>query len=346
MRTWASGALGGASRASEDLAVARPKGRLLDRVREALRLRHYSPRTERAYLAWIRRYVVFHGKRHPADMGRDEVTRFLSALAVDAKVSASTQNQALAALLFLYDAVLDVELPWLADLVRAEAPRRLPVVLECARLRVKDADFSANQIVVRSGKGERDWVTLLPAAMKPALAHQIERVRALHDRAIRAGAGWVELPHALARKYPNAGRELGWQWIFPATRLYTDRIAGQRRRHHLHETVMQRAVHRAVRDAGITKPASCHTFRYSFATHLLEDGYDIQTVQELLGHRDVRTTMIYTHGAEPRPGRRAVAAGCARRHRCPHGRARHDQRAIYCAASQPNTAGTITDEVR
>jgi len=240
-------------------------------------------------------------------------------------VSASTQNQALAALLFLYGPVLGVELPWLDGLVRAVRPERLPVVLsrdegravllargtsrlmavllygaglrllECARLRVKDLDFAANQIVVRSGKGDRDRVTILPAVVRPALERQLARVRAQHERDRRAGAGWVELPHALARKYPNAGREWAWQWVFPATRTYTERTTGQRRRHHLHETVVQRAVHRAVREAGLTKPASCHTFRHSFATHLLEDGYDIRTVQKLLGHRDVRTTMIYTH---------------------------------------------------
>ena len=259
-------------------------------------------------------------------MGEAEVTHFLSSLAVEYRVSASTQNQALSALLFLYRDVLQVPLPWLDNIVPAKRPVRLPVVLsreevqailahlhgtphlmatflygaglrvlECCRLRIKDVDFSANQIIVREGKGDKDRVTLLPHSAKVDLARQLEAVRSQYRRDLERGAGWVELPAALGRKYPNAGRELAWQWVFPATRYYVHAETGQRRRHHLHESVLQKAVREAARRAGVSKPASCHTFRHSFATHLLEDGYDIRTVQELLGHTDVSTTMIYTH---------------------------------------------------
>ncbi len=310
------------------VTAARPRGRsrLLDQVREALLLRHYSRRTVDAYVGWVRRFVLFHGKKHPAVLGAAHVTAFLSNLALERSVSASTQNQALAALLFLYSEVLERNLEALHGMVRAKRPARLPVVMtreevaavlgklsgterlmasvlygsglrlyECLQLRVKDLDFQAFEVMVRSGKGQRDRRTMLPRRLAPALEAHLVTVRQQHQADLARGAGFVELPKALRMKYPNAPREWPWQWAFPASRTYLHPETRERRRHHSHETVLQRAVHAAVREVGLVKPASCHTFRHSFATHLLEAGYDIRCIQKLLGHRDIRTTMIYTH---------------------------------------------------
>jgi len=300
--------------------------RLLDQVRAELRLRHYSARTEESYVHWIRRFILFHGKQHPLTLGSRHVATFLTHLATQDEVAAATQNQALNALMFLYGQVLDRDLEALGSFVRAHKPRRLPVVLtpgevravlerldgsarlvasllygsglrllECLELRVKDVDFAQKEIRLRQGKGHKDRVAPLPDACVAPLQQHLRSVRALFETDLRDGYGGVALPSALARKYPNAGREWAWQWLFPASRRYVDAAARAERRHHLHETAVQRAVKRAVQEAGIAKPAGCHTLRHSFATHLLAGGYDIRTVQELLGHRDVKTTMVYTH---------------------------------------------------
>ena len=307
------------------ISVSKPK-KLLDQVSEALRTKHYAYRTEETYVDWIKRYILFHKKRHPKDMGEEEIREFIAYLATERKVATSTQNQALSAILFLYRTVLQKEIILPPELINPSRPKRLPTVLthaeamsvinlmhglprlmtkilygsglrlmECMRLRVKDIDFDNHQIIIRGGKGDDDRFTILPDSVAADIKHILQDVKALHDKDLRDGYGETILPNALGVKYKNAGKQWGWQFIFPASQRSMDRTSGVIRRHHLDESVLQKAIHSAAQLAKIDKPVTAHTFRHSFATQLLQNGYDIRTIQELLGHKDVKTTMIYTH---------------------------------------------------
>ncbi|MBE9503566.1 MAG: integron integrase [Proteobacteria bacterium] len=306
--------------------MEKPPKKLLDQVRDLIRVKHYSIRTEQAYISWIRRYIYFHNKRHPKDMGKAEIEAFLTHLAVDMKVASSTQNQAFNALLFLYRNVLNIDFGDDINAVRAKKPKKLPSVMtesevgrvldaldgvhklmamllygcglramECLRLRVKDIGFEEQQLMVRDGKGSKDRITVLPPNINEPLSEHLKRIKIIHQDDLSKEYGSVYLPHALERKYRNANKEWGWQYVFPSKSLSKDPRSGIVRRHHIDESSLNKAIKRAVRLTGITKQATSHTFRHSFATHLLESGYDIRTVQELLGHEDVSTTMIYTH---------------------------------------------------